>query len=168
MHGYSGFITDVENAFQWLIDDYSPKISKTVDSSFGEYAIEIRLKKCIILFDLDRMDLQGKFINPTTRKQYHIKSVLELLRGKNIQFPSGMDKVGQIRALLKEYSEVVQLYLQEVVNGDFSWVITYDEKENRERSLVAKVWKLPYESPIYQKFISGDSSWKDDIIDLNK
>lgn len=64
MHGYSGFITDVENSFQWLIDDYSPKISKTVDSSFGEYAIEIRLKKCIILFDLDRMDLQGKFINP--------------------------------------------------------------------------------------------------------
>lgn len=165
MHGYKGFIGDVKNSFDWLIEDYSAEVVSKADPNFGEYAVEIRLDDCIILFDLDRMDLQEKFIDPATGQQYYISSVLDLLKGEEVSYPSSIkDKKDQIRTLLREYSRVLQTHLQEVLKGDFSWSQAYKEKEDRDKNLAAKVWKLPHDNPIYQKFMSGDSSWKEDIL----
>lgn len=164
MHGYKGFINDVKEEFDWLINSHQTILEGRTDKDFGEYCVELKLKRCILNFDLDRLDLQGKLINPQNRKEYHIVRVFELLFGCEFEYLSPkLSKVENVRVLLKVYSEKLKM-LVNVLEGDFSWSEKYEESENDEKWLVGKVFELPYDHPISKKFWSGDLSWKSDLL----
>jgi hypothetical protein len=166
MHGYKDFFNDVNESFKSIIDDYSPEISYFNDDDFGKYAVEMNFKNCKLLLDLDRMNLQAKFINPKTNEQYHVMKVFEVL-DSNVRSYSDTetpdDKKEKIKLTLQNLAIIIDRHLQHILKGDFSWKAIYSIKEEGEASILKKLWSLDVDDPIYKKFQAGDMSWMDDV-----
>jgi len=166
MHGYDHFFIDVEKAFSSLINRYHAIVSKKEDKDFGQYAVEITFSCSKLVLDLDRKDLQCKLVNLANSQEFQVIQILNLLHPEK-EFVHKVNKEGESRqavvSSLNFFSDSIEKYLINAINGDFGWSEKYYQKEKEDTMLVKEVLKLDYGDEIQQKFWKGDLSWKNDM-----
>ncbi|GAC1306333.1 MAG: hypothetical protein NVSMB24_16510 [Mucilaginibacter sp.] len=166
MHGYSGFHEDVKSAFSDLIYQKNPIISIRSNIDFGIYAVELTFEYSKLIFDLDRMDLQSNFVNPKDNKIYNVLRIAALLHRK-VSFQKTNTITSETRENILEHlrytNEIIEKYLMNVVEGDFTWTEIYLKHENEESRMIQEVLNLEPEDLISQKFWKGDETWKIDL-----
>jgi len=167
MHGYDDFFKDVEIAFQDLILKRRPKIILKSDKDFGNYAVELCFKNSKLTFDLDRMNLQCNLINIKDLSEYSILKIVSILHPeKQIKFFT--NEVNETRTSVVDYlnflNDIIEKYLTNVLDGDFTWSDQYITKAKEESTMIKRVLDLEPSDIIYQKFWKGDESWKDDLL----
>ena len=166
MHGYKEFFKDVEKVFSHLIFKKKPKIVLKSDEDFGNYAVEFDFKNSKLILDLDRMDLQCKFINIKDSKEYFVLKIAKVLNPEK-SFKYSADEAPETRDFVVKYliflNNIIDKYLINVLEGDFSWSETYKEKDIEESRMIKKVLDLDCSDKIYQKFWNGDETWKEDL-----
>jgi hypothetical protein len=158
---YEDFKTDIMEACQFIIGDLGFSLKELHQGCY-----ELRGEKCSFMFSFDRGEIFCKLLIPNhsvAKSGYNIYSVLLLLC-------PGLDsclfekRVLNYRRQLFQYSSLIILFLNDIINGDLSWVSRYSEKEEALNLKIKYVLqKLDFNSVIYQKLRSGDKSWEQDL-----
>jgi hypothetical protein len=170
MHGYEKFFDDVTDAFQEIIASKKPVVKCFSDQTFGNYSVRLEFPKSVLIFDLDRMDLQVCFADKSeSDEKYHINDIVEVLYPIDAvtEFNTENGSREMVIQQLHFFYKLVRDYLENVIDGDFSWSNLYKVRAEESRSRIAKVLQLEYNHSIYQKFRVGDNSWKEDIDKLS-
>ena len=150
---YPEFEQDIKDAFRELTIEFALTFLKLSDSSYL-----LKGEKCNIRFNYDRGDVFCDFKQPHedfSKPGYGIFEILNFLNPDEIT-----ERVYDPRLQLFEYSRVIKLRLNNVLNGDFSWLRGLSML-NKTISFVLK--NFNYHNPIRVKMRAGDETWKIDI-----
>lgn len=169
MHGYDNFHLDVLDAFNTIIRSYGFS-TEIVD----ENAIVIlQSQNCILSFDMDRTDLDIRVIDPNDPKQksYRLSIIIALFvpaQERRIIEMQKFDTIERVRRTLRRQSELLEKYLHFVLKGNFYWIKEYENFVENEEQIYRTLGKsFSVSHPVYQKFLNGDTSWRDDLKTLS-
>lgn len=133
-------------------------------------SITFRNKNCIFRFTVDYSNFD-LIINSTKDESfnYNIRIIYLVLIGKSFDtnFPFTNGEEDRLKMQLKEFLNFLNSNLKGIADGDFSWSQSYLKYFEKEKTIHKILWDLDVNSSIYQKFQSGDLTWKDDIIKLS-
>ena len=163
---YTNFKNDIKSAFKNLIDKYQLDLIEVYPGCY-----ELINLNCALRFTYDRGDINcnirpvSVFKNETESEYgYGINSVASyLLRSKN-DLLSSKELVYDARLQLARYAEIVEKYLTQVLEGDFSWLNGYIEKKRKLNIKIKYVLEqLEHKNLIYKKLMDGDDTWENDL-----
>lgn len=157
---YPNFKRDIEEAFQDLIEQFRLKLLELHEGSYL-----LKGAACNIKFGYDRGDTVCQFKQVAESYDtpgYSVLAVFKFLSPSKEAF-SKHERIYDPRLQLIEYANMVR-DLKNVLNGDFSWLKDFIERQEREDKLsLFVIGNLSMDNPILKKFWSGDISWKQDI-----
>jgi len=157
---YPNFKRDIEYAFHDLIEEFHLKLLE-----LGEGSYLLKGTTCNIRFGYDRGDTVCQFKQVTESYSSPGYSVLAVFKSlcPTKEASNKHERIYDARLQLLEYANMVR-NLKSVLNGDFSWLKEFIEKQEREDKLsLFVVSKLDMNNPISKKFWSGDMSWQQDL-----
>jgi len=166
MHGYKNFYFESKIAFKSVLDKYNPIVSVKKNECDCVYKITLDFQNCKLILGFDYQDFQSRIVNPLSPDiEYHVFDILEIINPnykiKNINKDN--KHFSEFFETLSNLAYVIKKYLNNVIEGDFTWIEEYNIK--KEKVLLSKLWSLENSDPIYQKFINGDLSW---FVDMSK
>ncbi len=167
MSGYAAFPTDVREHFHPIIVAHGFVVEKE-----ASYVVTLRSKTCLLVLDLDRMDLRVRVANPhgDPREYFGVSRVHTLLYPdeKPTTKPRTSFKLTSRESLRKQltyYATLMQERLTHVLHGDFSWAPAYREENQRMQNMIRFIrMELDRHHPISQKFRNADPTWQADLI----
>ncbi len=163
--------------FEALVKYYFIEIisqNKMIIESTGTYtfcSIILSNNTCGIIIAKEYEDIQAKIFNPKDVSTHcYLMDVFNVLYPKKkLEINFQQEDDNQIKRNLRVYAYVISQYLQNVLSGDFDWLPKYKQYQDDSRKILIALGKeFKPSHPIYQKFIQGDESWKNDLVNYQE